>query len=121
MSIPIIICDDSSFARKQMARALPPEWEVEVTFAENGEEAIALIREGKGEVMFLDLTMPVMDGYQTLELIKGQDLPCMVIVVSGDVQPEAVARVKQLGAIEFIEKPIDTDKARQVLVQYGVM
>lgn len=120
MSIPVLICDDSSFARKQVQRAMPPDWEVEITFASNGEEALAAIKAGRGEVVFLDLTMPVMDGYQTLERIKEQDLPAMVIVISGDVQPEAVARVKRMGAIDFIKKPVDASSLKKVLAAYGL-
>lgn len=121
MSTPIVICDDSSFARKQMIKALPDGWEVEINQAEHGAEAIELIKAGKGEIMFLDLTMPVMDGYAVLEEIKNNDLPCMVIVVSGDIQPEAVERVKKLGAIDFIKKPIDKDKTKSVLTEYGLL
>ena len=56
MGIPVLICDDSSFARKQMARALPDGWEVEVSFACNGEEAIQAIKDSKikGDKLFLD-------------------------------------------------------------------
>ncbi|MCH8550594.1 MAG: response regulator [Natronospirillum sp.] len=121
MAIPVLICDDSSFARKQMARALPKDWDTEITYAANGEEALTAIRAGKGEVTFLDLTMPVMDGYAVLETIRKEDLPTVTIVVSGDVQPEALARVQKLGAIEFIKKPIDPDKTRTVLTQYGLL
>lgn len=121
MATPVLICDDSSFARKQMARALPKNWDVEITFACNGEEAIQVIKEGKGEVVFLDLTMPVMDGYETLAYIKKNDLNACVIVVSGDIQPEARAEVTQLGALEFIKKPISTDKAAEVLTKFGIL
>lgn len=121
MPTPILICDDSGFARKQMARALPKDWDVDISFAEHGEEAIALIREGKGDIMFLDLTMPVMDGYQTLEAIRKHDLPTLVIVVSGDVQPGAIERAKKLGALEFIKKPIDPDKTKDALIRYGIL
>jgi len=121
MATPILICDDSSFARKQMARALPKEWDVSITYATNGEEGVKAIREGKGEVVFLDLTMPVMDGYGALEIIKAEDLPAMVVVVSGDIQPEAMARVKKLGAMDFIKKPIDEAKITQVLTQFGIL
>jgi len=121
MALPIVICDDSSFARKQMNRALPEDWDVDVTFATHGQEALEAIKDGKGEIMFLDLTMPVLDGYGTLEAIKANDLPSMVIVVSGDIQPEAYERVKKLGALDFIKKPVDRDKVTQVLTQYGVL
>lgn len=120
MTTPVLICDDSSFARKQMARAIPDGWDVEVFFAGNGEEALRLIREGKGDIMFLDLNMPVMDGYETMQIIREQDLPCLVIVVSGDVQPEARDRMVGMGALDFIRKPIDNDKLTSLLNQYGI-
>ena len=121
MSVPIIICDDSSFARKQMARALPKGWDVDITFATNGMEGVEAVRAGKGDIMFLDLTMPVLDGYGALEIIRSEDLPTMVIVVSGDVQKDAYTRVMSLGAIDFIKKPVDVEKLAEVLDKYGIL
>ena len=121
MSTKLLICDDSNMARKQMARALPDNWPVEVLFAHHGEDAIEQIKANQFEVMFLDLTMPVMDGYQTLEAIRKDDLPILVIVVSGDIQPEAQDRVKKLGAIDFIKKPVDKERIQNVLTEYGII
>lgn len=120
MTTPVLICDDSSVARKQMARTLPSDWDIEVSFAANGEEAVAAIKEGLGDILFLDLNMPVMDGYQTLEEIKRLDLPTMVIVVSGDIQPEAHKRVKELGAVEFIKKPTSQEALVELLEKFGL-
>ena len=117
----VLICDDSNMARKQMARALPENWPVDVVFAKHGEEAIEQIKAQEFEVLFLDLTMPVMDGYTTLEVIRKEDLPIMVIVVSGDIQPEAQERVKKLGAIDFIKKPVDQARITNVLTEYGIL
>ena len=58
MSTPILICDDSSFARKQMARSLPAGWDVEISNSENGLEGLEVVKAGKCEIMFLDF-MPV--------------------------------------------------------------
>jgi CheY-like chemotaxis protein len=121
MTTKVLICDDSNMARKQMSRALPDSWPTEVTFAKNGAEAIEIIKLGGQELMFLDLTMPVMDGYETLEAIRKDDMPILVIVVSGDIQPEARERVKNLGAIEFIKKPVDEGKILNVLIEYGMV
>jgi chemotaxis protein CheY-P-specific phosphatase CheC len=120
MSIPVLICDDSSVARKQMARTLPSDWDIEVSFAKHGQEAITAIKEGLGDILFLDLNMPVMDGYETLEEIKRLDLPTMVIVVSGDIQPEAHKRVKELGAMDFIKKPTSAEALMELLEKYGL-
>ena len=121
MPLPILICDDSALARKQMARTLPKEWDVEITYATNGLEGIEAIREGKGEVVFLDLNMPVMDGYQVLEAIQREDLPALVIVVSGDIQIKAHERVKSLGALDFIQKPVSADAISHILQEYGIL
>lgn len=120
MSTPIIICDDSSLARKQMARALPEGWDAVVTFAKDGAEGLAALKAGKGDIMFLDLNMPVMDGYQLLEALQATELKPMVIVVSGDIQPEAHNRVIELGAKEFIKKPIDKETIAKLLDKYNL-
>ena len=120
MTTPVLICDDSSVARKQMALTLPSDWDIEISFAKNGQEAIDAIKEGLGDILFLDLNMPVMDGYQTLEEIKRLDLPTMVIVVSGDIQPEAHKRVKDLGAVEFIKKPTSQQVLVGLLEKFGL-
>ncbi|AEB60073.1 response regulator [Ectopseudomonas mendocina] len=114
--IPLLVCDDSNMARKQLIRALPAEWPVSLSQASNGEEALALIRQGLGQVMLLDLTMPVLDGYQTLAALRAEALKSQVIVVSGDVQEEAVRRVRELGALAFIKKPADPEILRQTLI-----
>lgn len=120
MATALLICDDSNMARKQVARSLPDGWDVDVSFAINGIEAIEAIKAGKGDVLLLDLNMPEMDGYQVLEAIVKQDLPTMVIVISGDIQPEAHARVTSLGALAFIQKPVSKDNLTEILLDYGV-
>ena len=120
MKTSVVICDDSNLARKQMARSLPDDWEVEITFAVNGEDAMDKLRKGIGNVLFLDLNMPILDGYGVLEAIKAESLPVLTIVVSGDIQAEAHERVKALGALDFIKKPIDKEKLQDLLTKYGV-
>jgi len=121
MTIPLLICDDSNMARKQVAKALPAGWDVDITFATNGVEGIQAIRAGKGEMVFLDLTMPEMDGYQVLEAVKAEGLDSMIIVISGDIQPDAYKRVTKMGAIEFIQKPVSPEKLQEVLRKFGLI
>ncbi len=120
MSTRVLICDDSSFARKQMATALPEGWDIEVSFANDGQQGLDALKAGKGEILFLDLNMPVLDGYQVLEAIREQNIDVMTIVVSGDVQPQAHRRVLQLGALDFIKKPIDKQELERTLNKFGI-
>ncbi|WNW14385.1 response regulator (plasmid) [Pseudomonas sp. DTU_2021_1001937_2_SI_NGA_ILE_001] len=117
----LVICDDSNMARKQLLRALPPEWEVSVTMANNGLEGLQAVRNGLAEVMLLDLTMPVMDGYQTLAAMRAEGLEPKVIVVSGDVQDEAVRRVMELGALAFLKKPAEPVELQATLQRLGLI
>ena len=121
MAIPLLICDDSNMARKQVARSLPEGWDVEITYAKNGVEGLAAIREGKGEMVFLDLTMPELDGYGVLEAVKSEQLKAIIIVISGDIQPTAHERVTSLGALDFIQKPVNPEKLRDVLEKFGLI
>jgi chemotaxis protein CheY-P-specific phosphatase CheC/CheY-like chemotaxis protein len=118
--IPLLVCDDSGMARKQLIRALPQQWPVTISQASNGQEALNLLRQGLAQVMLLDLTMPVLDGYQTLAAIRDEGLSCQVIVVSGDVQDEAQRRVLELGALAFIRKPAEPVLLEQTLTRLGL-
>lgn len=120
MTVSILVVDDSPMARKMLIRALPPAWDVRITQVGSGLEALAEYRAGRVDVMFLDLNMPEMDGYQVLETLRREDLNCLVIVVSGDVQEKAQERVSAMGAIAFIRKPVDAQKIEAVLRQYGI-
>ena len=121
MSLPILVVDDSAMARKMLIKSLPPEWDVEISQAENGVEAIEAYRAGKAAVMFLDLTMPVLDGFGVLETLRKEDLNSMVIVVSADIQPVAQERVMSMGAIAFVKKPVSSELISNVLKQYGLI
>ena len=118
---PLLVCDDSIMARKQVLRALPADWPVSVTEAGNGREAMDAIRRGLGQVVLLDLTMPEMDGYQVLSALRAEGLKALVIVISGDIQEEAVRRVLELGALAFLKKPFDESELRQTLSQVGLL
>ncbi|WP_374979853.1 response regulator [Pseudomonas solani] len=119
--IPLLVCDDSMMARKQLIRALPQDWPVTITQATQGEEAMTAIRQGLGQVVLLDLTMPVMDGYQVLAQLQAEGLVAQVVVVSGDIQEEAQRRVLELGALAFLKKPADPAELRAVLVRLGLL
>ena len=118
MAIPVLICDDSSFAQKQLVHALPDDFDSELLFAKNGIEAIEQIKTGKVKVLFLDLNMPVLDGYGVLKHIHENNINVKTIVVSGDVQPEAHERVMNLGALAFIKKPVNNSDMAAIIKQY---
>lgn len=121
MSPSVLICDDSNMARKQVLRSLPEEWKVNVQTATNGAEALTILRAGEIEVLFLDLTMPGIDGVGVLQGMQKLNVSCDVFVISADIQPEMQSKVLSLGAKEFIRKPVKSDVLQSHLKQHNLL
>lgn len=122
MTMSVLVVDDSAVSRKMVIRSLPSGWDVAITQASNGSEALAALGEKHHAVVLLDLNMPVMDGYEFLEVVARSALiQPIVIVLSGDIQPQAQARVKALGARAFIKKPVGAQSIRDALHACGVL
>ena len=102
----VLICDDSGFARKQLARALPKEWAITLHQAANGIEGLEQILMGHGDLVLLDLTMPEMDGYTlTAEVKAHEHLKNVHIVLHSSLSGVFnEAMVKKVGADQFIAK-----------------
>ena len=112
----ILVTDDSKMARKMVIKTLKDSTnkELEIFEAQNGQEALDLYKELSPKIVFLDLTMPIMDGFTALEKIKEFDKNAKVVVISADIQKLSMDRVLQLGAFNFVKKPIDSSKMKQI-------
>jgi two-component system chemotaxis response regulator CheY len=87
----------------------------EVREAVNGQEAVEAYRQSRPDIVYLDLTMPVMDGVTALGHIMDMDPKAMVIVVTADIQPKSIERVMGLGAIAVLKKPPVKEKVLEAL------
>ncbi len=118
MTKQILITDDSALARKQLSRTLPKDLDADVHFAENGNVALDVLNSQPIDIMFLDLTMPELDGYQTLEAMQEAGMTTPVVVVSGDIQPLAQQQVLERGAKDFVKKPISRERVDALIKAY---
>lgn len=121
MSPSVLICDDSNMARKQVLRSLPEQWKDAVQTATNGAEALKILRDNSIDILFLDLTMPGIDGVGVLQGIQKLKLTCSVFVISADVQPEMQSKVKSLGAKEFMRKPVKPEILLENLQKHALI
>lgn len=78
--------------------------------ARSGEAAIALLEKYNFDLLLLDLNMPGMSGFDVIEYVTGNQIPCKVIVVSGDASFESARMALQLGAHDFLKKPYVPDE-----------
>jgi diguanylate cyclase (GGDEF)-like protein/PAS domain S-box-containing protein len=73
--------------------------------ADGGEAGLSVLRKAPIDIVLLDLAMPDIDGYQVLESIHQDKLPCEVIIVSGEATFENATKVFRQGALDFVNKP----------------
>lgn len=121
MTTPVLVVDDSTMSRKLLLRALPSDWDVTITQASGGEQALQTLRDREVDVMFLDLTMPGVDGFEVLRRMGEEALSCITIVVSADIQERAVEQALALGAQAFVKKPVEAGRIRQALAELGLV
>jgi two-component system chemotaxis response regulator CheY len=113
----IMIVDDSPVARKMLKTCIPKDKGYEIFEAENGMDGIQKFQELKPDVIFMDLTMPVLDGYGSLEQIIKLDKNAIVIVTTADIQPKSIETVMELGAFTLLKKPAKAKTIQDALAK----
>jgi len=113
----ILIVDDSPVARKMLKSCLPDDREYEIREAGNGAEGVELYKKFSPDITFLDLTMPVMNGYKTIPEIRKINPDAMIIVLTADIQPKSIAEVISLGAFTLLKKTARKESIQDVIAQ----
>ena len=105
----ILVVDDEEPIRKTLRMALEYEG-YDVSESSSGQEALALIEREPPDLVFLDIKMPGMDGLEVLEKLAEKPPSPPVIVVSGHGTIQTAVQATKLGAFDFIEKPLETER-----------
>lgn len=116
----ILIVDDSPIARKMLKACIPQDRVYEIHEACNGLEGIEKFKEISPDVTFMDLTMPLLDGFKTIPQIRQLDPDAIIIVLTADVQPKSLAEVLTLGALTLLKKPAKTESIQNAMEQAEV-
>lgn len=110
--LEVLLVDDSKFIRKMLRASLPKENFIVTGEASCGLEAIELCKSHKYDVIFLDITMPDMNGVETLKEIKKIDEDANVIMCSAMGQEFFIKESIIAGAKDFIVKPFYAERIR---------
>jgi len=105
----VMIVDDEKGIREALKQVLEYE-EIEVQACASGHEAIRVYTEFKPHLVFLDVKMEGMDGLETLKRVRELDAQAQVVMISGHGTIQTAVEATQLGAYDFLEKPLDTDR-----------
>lgn len=103
----ILLCDDSSFMRVMLKNMLVGNVFIE---ADNGNEMLQKYKVEKPDLVFLDITMPELDGISALKLLKKDYPDAKVIMCSAMGQQAFVIEAIKLGATDFIVKPFEASR-----------
>lgn len=110
----LLIVDDSPISRKILRKCLPPG-DFQIREVGSGEDCLKQYQAQKADLVFLDLTMPGMDGFETLEHLRRIDPGAKVVVVTADIQSTSRAKARDLGALEVVAKPPKPETISQAL------
>jgi two-component system nitrogen regulation response regulator NtrX len=105
----LLIVDDEVNTLASLARAFRLAGH-EATICDNVAKALELAKSENFDLIFSDVVMPGKDGLVLLEELRREHVTAPVVMMSGQAQIEMAVRATKLGAIDFLEKPISTDK-----------
>jgi DNA-binding NtrC family response regulator len=105
----ILIVDDDANTLASLSRAFRLAGH-EATVCDNAARALELIKTERFDVVLSDVVMPGRDGLALLEDLRAQGVSVPVVMISGQANIEMAVRATRLGAIDFLEKPLSTEK-----------
>ena len=107
-AIRVAIADDEPVARRTVRALLEPEADVTIVAeCRTGAEVVALLSREKVDVLFLDIRMPGLHGFEALSAVPADQVPFVVFVTAHD---EYALRAFDFDAVDYLLKPFDDDR-----------
>jgi two-component system LytT family response regulator len=108
-----LIVDDESLARRGLKHRLANIEDISVVGeARNGREALDMIDELRPDLVFLDIQMPGLGGFDVVQQLKADNMPVILFLTAYD---EYAVKAFEVNALDYILKPIDEERLNQVL------
>jgi two-component system, chemotaxis family, chemotaxis protein CheY len=118
MSLNVLVADDSSTMRKIILRSLQAIGVPSATEAKDGEEAIALFKQGAFDMVLTDWNMPGKTGLDVIREIRAQNATVPIIMVTTEAEKRRVLEAIQVGVSDYIIKPFEADTLREKLRKF---
>ena len=108
-----LIVDDEELARRGLEIRLDKFSDISVcAHSRNGREALVAVQEHSPDLMFLDIQMPGMDGFEVLRRLSGSEMPTVIFVTAYD---EFALRAFDANALDYLLKPINDDRLAEAI------
>lgn len=106
----VLIVDDSRTSRKILESILSENGFTVIGQACDGNEGVTKYKELKPDIVTMDITMPVMDGVESLRCIKEYDPKAKVVMVTAAGQKNKIIEALKLGVDDFLTKPYEAEE-----------
>ena len=110
MEKKILVVDDAGFMRHLLGNTIKAIGYQNVSFAEDGFEAVEKARELKPDLITLDISMPGMDGLEALAKILEEWPEAKIVMVTAVTSQKILKQAISMGAVDFLKKPFDKDE-----------
>ena len=111
--IKVLVADDEPLARERLAGLLSQEPDMEmVGQARDGEEAVTAIHDDSPDLVFLDVQMPQMNGFDVIEAVGSDKMPLVIFVTAYD---QHALKAFQVRALDYLLKPFDRERFKDAL------
>ncbi|MEM1142544.1 MAG: LytTR family DNA-binding domain-containing protein [Pseudomonadota bacterium] len=108
-----IIVDDEQLARRGLSVRLRDMADVEVVAeCANGQEALVAVAEHSPDLMFLDIQMPGMDGFEVVEKLQGDEIPMVVFITAYN---EYAVDAFKVHAVDYVLKPVEEERLQEAV------
>ena len=113
--IRTILVDDEALALARLRRLLDAESDITIVAeCDSGQKAIEAVAAFRPELLFLDVQMPEVDGFEVVRAISPDNAPCVVFVTAYDAH---AVRAFEVRAVDYLLKPIDAERVRQAVAR----
>jgi signal transduction histidine kinase/CheY-like chemotaxis protein/HPt (histidine-containing phosphotransfer) domain-containing protein len=113
----VLVVEDSK-SNQELVKLLLERFGLEVTIAEDGKEAVDKALGQQFDIIFMDIQMPNMDGYQATKLLRRKGLKTPIIALTAYAMPEDCERCISAGCDDYLRKPIDNELLLTVIKKY---
>lgn len=122
--IRLLLTEDHKMNQIVARKTLEKQWpDIDITIANHGEEAIAILKEKEFDIVLMDIQMPIMDGYETTKYIRENmpeavaKLPVLAMTAHAHISKDE--KFKEHGFDDFVLKPFEPKQLFSKIVQYA--
>ncbi len=113
-----VLVVDNSLGNQVQARLLLQKLGFEVSVADTGQQAVNAIENNRYDLIFMDMQVLVMEGYEAIQLLRSQSVQTPIIALIADTVPQDGNKCIEAGCSDYLSKPIDSSQLVNIIDKF---